>query len=129
MSPRQYLPARFRFFVLLVLPHAVPVHGLDFSPTLARLLECLNSEELETREWTMMAAVNIGALLEYGWPQGVLRRADVLGQLDRNPAATAAATKVKPVRKSHTDEKSMAMRAGRVGALNAQGPSTDATAS
>ena len=37
----------------------------NFSATLARLLECLDIEEPEGREWTMMAAVNIRALLEY----------------------------------------------------------------
>ncbi|KAH9057140.1 hypothetical protein EDB83DRAFT_2390413 [Lactarius deliciosus] len=64
----------------------------DFSSTLARLVERLRIEEPEGREWAMMAAVNIGALLEYGRPQGFLRRSGVVGQ-DRNPAAIAAATK------------------------------------
>ena len=50
----------------------------DFSATLARLLERLDIEEPEGREWTMMAAVNIGALLEYGRQQGVLRRTGTL---------------------------------------------------
>ncbi|KAI0055170.1 hypothetical protein BV25DRAFT_1932002 [Artomyces pyxidatus] len=40
----------------------------DFSPTLARLLERLAIDAPETPEWTMMAIVNIGALLEYGKP-------------------------------------------------------------
>jgi hypothetical protein len=39
-----------------------------------------------------MAAINIGTLLEYSWPRGVLQRANILGQFDRNPAAIAAAT-------------------------------------
>jgi hypothetical protein len=44
------------------------------------LPEHLGLEEPETREWTViMAAINIGALLKYGWPQGLLRRANVLG--------------------------------------------------
>jgi protein SMG6 len=76
----------------------------DFTPTLARLLERLSIEEPEAREWTMMAAINIGALLEYGRPQGVLRRADVIGQPDRNPAGPLT-SKVKLARKTHTDEK------------------------
>jgi hypothetical protein len=42
-------------------------------------------------------------LLEYGRPQGVLRHANILGQLDRNPAATAAATKVKLAKKAHVE--------------------------
>jgi len=106
----------------------------DFSSTLARLLERLSIEEPEAPEWTMMAAINIGALLEYGRPQGVLRRADVLGQLERNPAVAAAATKVKLARKAHTDEKMEVdgderRRSSDMEALNAQGPSSDATAS
>ncbi|KAI9455599.1 hypothetical protein BJY52DRAFT_638264 [Lactarius psammicola] len=76
----------------------------DFSPTLARLIERLRIEEPEGREWAMMAAVNIGALLEYGRPQGFLRRSGVLGH-DRNPAAIAAATKVKLARKAQADER------------------------
>jgi hypothetical protein len=75
----------------------------DFSATLARLLERLSIEEPEAREWTMMAAINIGALLEYGKAQGVLRRAGVMGPL--NPAAAAAVTKVKLARKAQTDER------------------------
>src|SRR5712692_5132518 len=77
----------------------------DFSQTLARLLERLSIEEPEGREWTMMAAINIGALLEYGRPQGVLRRAGVLGQPDRNPTASTAGTKVKFARKAQADDK------------------------
>jgi len=38
----------------------------DFLATLACLLECPAIEEPEGCEWTMMAAVNIGALLKYG---------------------------------------------------------------
>jgi len=52
----------------------------------------------------MMAAVNIGALLEFGRPQGFLRRSGALGQ-DRNPAAIAAATKVKLAKKAQADER------------------------
>ena len=76
----------------------------DFSSTLARLLERLRIEEPEGREWVMMAAVNIGALLEYGRPHGFLRRSCGLGQ-DRNPAAIAAATKMKLVRKAQADDR------------------------
>src|SRR6266404_1120701 len=76
----------------------------DFSSTLARLLERLRIEEPQGREWTMMAAVNIGALIEYGRPQGFLRRSGALGQ-DRNPAAIAAASKVKLARKAQADDR------------------------
>jgi protein SMG6 len=36
----------------------------NFSPTLACLLEHLSIKEPEAQEWTMMAAINIGALLK-----------------------------------------------------------------
>ena len=75
-----------------------------FYPDLGTSLERLGIEEPEAREWTMMAAINTGALLEYGRAQGVLRCANVLGPLDRNPGAVAA-TKVKLARKAHTDER------------------------
>ena len=99
----------------------------DFSPTLARLLERLSIEEPDAREWTMMAAINIGALLEYGRPQGVLRRAGVVGQLDRNPAVAVA--KVKLARKTQTDERMEVdgderRRSSDMEAVNAQSPST-----
>jgi hypothetical protein len=42
-------------------------------PTVACLLECLTIEEPEAQEWFIMAAINIGTLLKYGWPQGVVR--------------------------------------------------------
>jgi len=51
----------------------------DFSATLMRLLERLDIEEPKGQEWTMMAAVNIGVLLEHGQPQGVLRCTGALG--------------------------------------------------
>lgn len=97
----------------------------DFPPTLARLLERLSIEEPEGQEWTMMAAVNIGALLEYGRPQGVLRRAGALGQ---NTAAIAAASKVKLAKKAQTDERMEVdgderRRSSDVEALHAQGHS------
>ena len=77
----------------------------DFSSTLAHLLERLHIEEPEEREWFMMAAVNIGALLEleYG-PQGFLQCSGGVGQ-ERNPAAIAAATKVKLAREVQADDR------------------------
>ena len=72
----------------------------DFSATLAHLLERLDIEEPEGREWTMMAVVNISVLLEYGHQQGVLRCIGALAQMDCNPATITAATKVKLARKA-----------------------------
>jgi protein SMG6 len=77
----------------------------DFAPTLARLLERLSIEEPEGREWTMMAAVNIGALLEYGRPHGFLRRTGVLSSQGRDSMVVPAASKVKIARKSQADER------------------------
>ncbi|OJA21630.1 hypothetical protein AZE42_09745 [Rhizopogon vesiculosus] len=51
----------------------------DFSATLARFLERIEIEGAEEREWIMMAVVNIGAVLEYGRPGGVLRKIGVVG--------------------------------------------------
>jgi hypothetical protein len=52
-----------------------------------------------------MAAVNVGAFLEYSWPQGILRCTGALGQVGRTPAtATAARSKVKLARKAQVDD-------------------------
>ncbi len=48
---------------------------------------------------------NIGVLLEYSQPQGVLRRTGALGQANHNPAAIAVATKVKLARKAQADDR------------------------
>jgi hypothetical protein len=69
-------------------------------------------------------------LLEYGRPQGVLRRADVLGKPDHNPAGPLT-SKVKLARKAHTDEKMEVdgnehRPSSDVEALDAQGPPADA---
>ena len=77
----------------------------DFAAILARLLERLGIEEPEGREWTMMAVINIGALLEYGRPQGVLRRTGVLGPQDRTPIVVPAMSKVKLAKKPQADER------------------------
>jgi len=69
----------------------------DLSATLSCLLEHLSIEEPEGQEWSMMATVNIGVLLKYGWPQGILRCTGTLEQVDHTSAATS---KVKLVRKA-----------------------------
>ena len=45
----------------------------DFQSTLSRLLELLQLEEIEERDWMMMAVINIGSILEYGRPTAVLK--------------------------------------------------------
>ena len=74
----------------------------NFSSTLVHLLECLRIEEPEEQEWVMMAAVNIGVLLEYGCPQGFLLHFSRLSQ-GGNPAVIVATTNVKLVRKAQAD--------------------------
>ena len=59
----------------------------DFQPTLARLVERLEIEGAEEREWIMMAVVNLSAVLEYGKPSGVLKRAGGVGPREAGPAA------------------------------------------
>ena len=77
----------------------------------------------------MIAAANIGALLEYGRPQGALRRAGALVQVDRTSAtATAATSKVKLARKAQADDwmevdGDERRRSSDVEALHAQSPS------
>ncbi|KAL4074508.1 hypothetical protein V8B97DRAFT_2092695 [Scleroderma yunnanense] len=51
----------------------------DFTPTLARLLERLEIEDIDERHWIMMATINIGAIMEYGRPSGVLRKVGGVG--------------------------------------------------
>ncbi|KAI0721532.1 hypothetical protein C8T65DRAFT_705109 [Cerioporus squamosus] len=49
----------------------------DFKRVLARFQEKLQigeGEQVEEREWIMMALINVGSLLEYGRPTAVLRR-------------------------------------------------------
>ena len=46
----------------------------DFQSTLSRLLERFQIEEVEERDWMMMAVVNIGSILEYGRPTAVLKQ-------------------------------------------------------
>ncbi|KAG6840703.1 hypothetical protein C0991_004947 [Blastosporella zonata] len=49
----------------------------DFTPTLARFVERLSMEDLEEREWIMMAVINVAAIFEYGRPGSVLGRTGV----------------------------------------------------
>ncbi|KAI8998858.1 hypothetical protein BD414DRAFT_476257 [Trametes punicea] len=63
----------------------------DFKRVLERFQEKLqigDGEQVEEREWIMMALINIGSLLEYGRPTAVLRR--VAGIETRMPGAPGA---------------------------------------
>ena len=61
---------------LFILLHGVlftKVQLDDFQSTISRLLERLQIEEIEERDWMMMAVINIGSILEYGRPTAVLK--------------------------------------------------------
>ncbi|OJT14129.1 Telomerase-binding protein EST1A [Trametes pubescens] len=63
----------------------------DFKLVLERFREKLeigDGEQVEEREWIMMALINIGSLFEYGRPTAVLRR--VAGIESRAPGAPGA---------------------------------------
>lgn len=51
----------------------------DFTSTLARFLERLEIEGAQERDWIMMAVLNIGAIMEYGRQNSVLRRIGGVG--------------------------------------------------
>ncbi|KAI0029640.1 hypothetical protein K488DRAFT_35566, partial [Vararia minispora EC-137] len=74
----------------------------DFAAVQGRLLERLAIDAPERREWMMMACVNIAAILEYGRPNGLLRRVGALPMAERT--AAAAAVKVKLARKEREGE-------------------------
>ncbi|KAI0319819.1 hypothetical protein OF83DRAFT_1169880 [Amylostereum chailletii] len=104
----------------------VLIHGMlftniqldDFKPSLARLLERLAIEAPESRDWSMMAALNIGALLEYGRPKGILRSASLVLATDR---LVSPAPKVKSARKEQeadsmdVDKEALAQRTSNGG--------------
>ena len=74
----------------------------DYAATYARFVERLTLEGAEEREWIMMAIVNLGAVLEYGRVDGVVKNAAVVASLGgRGP--TAADQRVKAV-VSRTEE-------------------------
>ncbi|KAF9483772.1 hypothetical protein BDN70DRAFT_904058 [Pholiota conissans] len=66
----------------------------DFPPTLARFIERLEIEGAEEREWIMMASINVAAVLEYGRPNGVLRKVGCVGTREANGPQVAAAMRV-----------------------------------
>ncbi|KAF8911941.1 hypothetical protein CPB84DRAFT_1812127 [Gymnopilus junonius] len=66
----------------------------DFQPTLARFIERLEIEGAEEREWIMMAVINVSSVLEYGRPNGLLRRIGCVGPKEVNGPQVAAAMRV-----------------------------------
>jgi hypothetical protein len=45
----------------------------NFQSTLVRLIERLQIEDVEERDWIMMAVINVSSVLKNGKPTGVLR--------------------------------------------------------
>ncbi|KAJ7694140.1 hypothetical protein B0H17DRAFT_1057941 [Mycena rosella] len=76
----------------------------DFQPTLARFIERLEIEGAEEREWIMMAVINVCAVLEYGKPTGVLKKAGGVGTRDAS-GPSAAAIRVMSKRGHAEDDK------------------------
>ncbi|KZT26039.1 hypothetical protein NEOLEDRAFT_1155924 [Neolentinus lepideus HHB14362 ss-1] len=76
----------------------------DFPKSLDRFLERLDLDGAEEREWIMMAVINIGSILEYGRPGGVLRKTDVLGLgIGASTTGGSSAAKVKLAKKPEDD--------------------------
>jgi hypothetical protein len=75
----------------------------DFSMSLARFIERLEIEGAEEREWVMMAVINIGSILEYGKPTGILKKA---GGVVRETGSAAAAV-MRVIAKRELDEHDM----------------------
>jgi len=63
----------------------------DFQPSLARLIERLEIEGAEERDWIMMAIINIGSIFEYGKSSGLLRRVGCVGTKEINGPQIIAA--------------------------------------
>lgn len=78
----------------------------DFHPTLLRFIERLALEGAEEREWTMMAIINISAILEYNKPNSVLKRCG--GVASRDTATRVIAKKEKDEDRMDVDEDSKA---------------------
>lgn len=90
---------------LFVLLHGMMFTNIEldsFQPTMARLVERLEIEGAEDREWIMMAVVNIGSILEYGKTTGVLKRLGAVGTRD---PGSAAAMRVMAKRELFADDK------------------------
>ncbi|KAF8633707.1 hypothetical protein AX17_004365 [Amanita inopinata Kibby_2008] len=90
-------PAQARRFLpdtpvpdLFVLLHGMLFTNIqldDFQSALARFIERLELDGADEREWIMMAIINIGAILEYGKPGGILRRAGGITVRETEPGA------------------------------------------
>ncbi len=75
---------------LFVLLHGMLFTNIEldaFQPTMARFVERLQIEGAEDREWISMAVINIGSILEYGKPTGVLKKLGAVGVRDAGSTA------------------------------------------
>ncbi|KAK1222785.1 hypothetical protein PQX77_014353 [Marasmius sp. AFHP31] len=79
----------------------------DFRPTLFRFIERLELEGAEERVWTMMAVVNIGAILEYNKSNSILKRCGGVSSREAgsgNPVRLMAKKEAKEDDKMDVDE-------------------------
>jgi len=73
----------------------------DFQSTLSRLLERLQIEEIEERDWMMMAVINIGSVLEYCHPTAVLKQ--ISGIIPTTPSLPKSRTSSKKEERNDSD--------------------------
>ncbi|KAF4578661.1 hypothetical protein EYR40_001189 [Pleurotus pulmonarius] len=81
---------------LFILLHGMlfTASGLDnFDPILVRLLEKIAVDGAEEKDWIMMAVLNIGAVLEYGNPEGTLKQAGIASIEDFAPQPQSTSMK------------------------------------
>ncbi|KDQ62457.1 hypothetical protein JAAARDRAFT_54406 [Jaapia argillacea MUCL 33604] len=76
----------------------------DFPKTVDRFLEWLDLDGAEERDWIMMAIVNIGSILEYGRPSGMLRKTGALGLSVSAAVPVASMARMKLARKEADSE-------------------------
>jgi protein SMG6 len=103
-SPAQArrFPPDARVSHLFVLLHGMLFTNIqldDFQPILARFIERLELDGAQEREWIMMAVVNIGAVLEYGRPGGILRHASGVATRESDAASAQGQNAIKVVTK------------------------------
>ncbi|KDQ59481.1 hypothetical protein JAAARDRAFT_126988 [Jaapia argillacea MUCL 33604] len=76
----------------------------DFPKTVDRFLERLDLDGAEERDWIMMAVVNIGSILEYGRPSGMLRKTGALGLGVTSAVPVASMARMKLAKKEADSE-------------------------
>ena len=92
---------------LFVLLHGMLFTNIQldgFQATLARFMERLEIEGAEEREWIMMGIINLCAVLEYGKPEGLVRRAWSYGTREPGPGVRVMAKRAEEESKMDVDD-------------------------